>query len=274
MDVLGASSLTRRLCLDRETRAGLYVFKGELLLVLPMLAQTGNPPEVDNLVFLCRENLLLTIHSKSILGPAYVEMIQESDAWLSERSIAGLVSAAMVDLSQEGLRHIAKLKSAVRDLETRMDRAPDTIEVEDIMHLRSELLQHEAVVSDQLPAIESFNATDRPYFKRSDAQDNLNCAMVNLQANDRSLDRLDARIATLRSAFQMHAQDQTNRRLGVLTILSAIFMPITLLAGIWGMNFETMPELSLSFAYPAALTLMVLIGTGMFLYFRRTGWFN
>ena len=38
----------------------------------------------------------------------------------------------------------------------------------------------------------------------------------------------------------MHAQEKTNRRLGMLTILSAIFMPITLLAGIWGMNFEGM----------------------------------
>jgi magnesium transporter len=51
-------------------------------------------------------------------------------------------------------------------------------------------------------------------------------------------------------------------------------MPITLLAGIWGMNFETMPELKFPFAYPVALGLMALIGSGMYLYFRRTGWFD
>jgi Mg2+ and Co2+ transporter CorA len=58
--------------------------------------------------------------------------------------------------------------------------------------------------------------------------------LANLQAADRSLDRLSERISALRAGFQMHAQDKTNRKLGMLTILSAIFMPITLLAGIGG----------------------------------------
>ena len=59
-----------------------------------------------------------------------------------------------------------------------------------------------------------------------------------------------------------------------VTILSAIFMPSTLLAGIWGMNFEWMPELKVPFAYPIALGLMGLIGTGMYLFFRRKGWLD
>ena len=46
-----------------------------------------------------------------------------------------------------------------------------------------------------------------------------------------------------------HREDTLNRRLGLLTILSAIFMPLTLLSGIWGMNFESMPELSMQGAY-------------------------
>ena len=40
------------------------------------------------------------------------------------------------------------------------------------------------------------------------------------------------------------------------------------------MNFETMPELKYAFSYPMALGLMALIGSGMYLYFRRTGWFD
>jgi len=87
-------------------------------------------------------------------------------------------------------------------------------------------------------------------------------------------DWLDRRIGDLRSGFQMNAQDKTNRRLNLLTVLSAIFTPITLLAGIWGMNFETMPELKFPFAYPIAVGLMVLIGAGMYQYFRREGWFD
>jgi len=60
----------------------------------------------------------------------------------------------------------------------------------------------------------------------------------------------------------------------MLTILSAIFMPMTLLAGIWGMNFVGMPELDDRLGYPFALGLIVLVGTAMFLFFRRAGWFD
>jgi len=64
------------------------------------------------------------------------------------------------------------------------------------------------------------------------------------------------------------------RRLGMLTILSAIFMPMTLLAGIWAMNFENMPELTYSFSYPIALGFILLIGVLMYLFFRKGGWFD
>jgi magnesium transporter len=102
----------------------------------------------------------------------------------------------------------------------------------------------------------------------------MNCALANLQAAGGSLRWLDGRIGALRSGFEMHAQDKTNRRLNMLTILSAIFNPATLMAGIWGMNFAVMPELNYSFAYPMALGLMALTGWGMFLFFRRNGWLD
>jgi len=51
-------------------------------------------------------------------------------------------------------------------------------------------------------------------------------------------------------------------------------MPITLLAGIWGMNFDRMPELHLTWSYPVALLTMCAIGSTMYLYFRLKGWFK
>jgi magnesium transporter len=88
------------------------------------------------------------------------------------------------------------------------------------------------------------------------------------------VDWLDQRLGALRSGFQMHAQDKTNNRLNMLTILSTIFMPITMLTGLWGMKFEVMPELKNPYSYPMALALMAMTGVGMYLYFRRTGWFD
>ena len=271
LDTLRVTSLARQLCLEARDRPGFYPLRNELLLVIPVLADAEGPREVDNVTCLCRTNLLLTLHGKSVLNPQRLAALEESDTWLPERSIAGLVAAMMIDRSLECLRHTANLRNLIITLEDRMDRMPETVEAEEILDVRSELETVAAVVSDQLPALQALSVTDKPFFTLKNAQEYMTCALVNLQAADGSQDRLDKRVDTLRAGFQMHAQDKMNRRLNMLTVLSAIFLPVTLLTGIWGMNFETMPELKYTFSYPIALGLMAVIGTSMYLFFRKGG---
>ncbi len=57
-----------------------------------------------------------------------------------------------------------------------------------------------------------------------------------------------------------------------LTIIATIFMPLTLIAGIYGMNFRHIPELELPWGYPAVLLVMVVIAVSMLLTFRKKGW--
>jgi len=142
------------------------------------------------------------------------------------------------------------------------------------LKVRSRVLALGMVATDQLPSLQALCTTDKSFFRREDAHEYLNCALVNLGVASRILERADTSIGDLRSRLDMHAQDKTNRRLGMLTILSAIFMPATLMAGIWGMNFQIMPELGIAYGYPIALGAMVLVGTGMYLFFRRRGWFG
>ncbi len=276
LDRIEIKGLSRRLCLEVWDRPGFYPLKNEIILVIPVLADPDVSHETDYILFLCRENLLLTLHGKPFMNPQRViDDIEDSESWLPERSIAGIVSALMIDQSQDCLlRRSTQLRNAIGAVEERMDREPDAVEAEQILELRSELLMLGALVNDQLPALKALSTTDRPFFKLKDAQEYMNCALANLQAATVSLDWLDQRIGALRSGFEMHAQDQTNRRLNVLTILSAIFNPATLLAGIWGMNFVLMPELQYSYAYPIALSFMILIGVLMFLFFRKGGWFD
>jgi len=66
---------------------------------------------------------------------------------------------------------------------------------------------------------------------------------------------------------------RTNEIMKVLTIMASIFIPLTFLAGLYGMNFEYMPELHLRWAYPTLLGVMAAMGLGMVAYFKRKGWF-
>lgn len=67
---------------------------------------------------------------------------------------------------------------------------------------------------------------------------------------------------------------QTNRLVTFLTIIAAIFTPLTFIAGVYGMNFKNMPELSWNNGYFLALGLMGVIAISMFIWFKVKGWFK
>ncbi len=65
---------------------------------------------------------------------------------------------------------------------------------------------------------------------------------------------------------------RTNEVMKVLTVMASIFIPLTFIAGVYGMNFEHMPELSVPWAYQALLGVMLVLALGMLWFFRRKGW--
>jgi magnesium transporter len=66
--------------------------------------------------------------------------------------------------------------------------------------------------------------------------------------------------------------NRMNKVMKVLTIISTIFIPLTFIVGVYGMNFRYMPELDFPWAYPAAWGLMALIALGMLFFFKRRRW--
>jgi magnesium transporter len=66
--------------------------------------------------------------------------------------------------------------------------------------------------------------------------------------------------------------NRQNEVMKVLTIMASIFIPLTFIAGIYGMNFENMPELRTTWGYPVLLAVMAAVAAGMVVYFRRKRW--
>jgi magnesium transporter len=78
----------------------------------------------------------------------------------------------------------------------------------------------------------------------------------------------------IRDSYLSINSHQTNRVMKVLTVITTIFMPLTFIAGIYGMNFVYMPELTWRYGYYLTLSLMLTIGLGMFYWFKKKGWFD
>ena len=86
------------------------------------------------------------------------------------------------------------------------------------------------------------------------------------------------RAAGLTDLYLSSLSNKLNEVMKVLTIIATIFIPLSFIAGLYGMNFNpnaspfNMPELSWYLGYPFALAVMLLVAAGLLLYFRRKGW--
>ncbi len=102
-----------------------------------------------------------------------------------------------------------------------------------------------------------------PYFR--DVHDHITNVIDSIESNRELLTVLiDIHYSTLSSRM--------NSVMKTLTIYSAVFMPLTFIVGIYGMNFDNMPELRQPNGYFYCLGAMALLATGLLIYFKRRGW--
>lgn len=78
----------------------------------------------------------------------------------------------------------------------------------------------------------------------------------------------------IRDSYISINSHQTNHVMKVLTVITTIFMPLTFIAGLYGMNFDYMPELTWKYGYFATIGLMILVAIGMSVWFKIKGWFK
>lgn len=125
--------------------------------------------------------------------------------------------------------------------------------------MKRSLARTHGAILDMKPVFEG----DRPHWQDLKEQ------VERLQSQADEL--LDAAAALVNLELNLEAQ-RTNDVMRVLTVFSAFLLPLTFIAGVYGMNFERMPELKNPYGYPAALALMALTALIVFLWFRKRGW--
>ncbi|HPR86879.1 MAG TPA: CorA family divalent cation transporter [bacterium] len=96
-----------------------------------------------------------------------------------------------------------------------------------------------------------------------------------IETADRLFFLADQLLENTNTLLNMHislASQRTNEVMRVLTLFSVFFLPLTFIVGIYGMNFDFMPELRHPLGYPIILLVMFLVVIAVFVWFRRKGW--
>lgn len=141
----------------------------------------------------------------------------------------------------------------------------------EIIGLRSEILWLKKILGPQKEVIHTLNKKDlrliddqlQKYF--SDIYENA----VKISETFETYRDL---MGNLREAYQSSIANRANDIMRVFTAITTIFMPLTVITGIYGMNFDNMPELHLHYAYYGVLGVMLTLIVSMLYLFRKKGW--
>ena len=234
------------------------------------------PPEAETptVVFacLCLDRLVVTMHQKRFA--AMHHEILTGKTRLRNATTSDLVCALALVQSQGLRRAVLSLRDRTRQMSSAMDDDPESVPLADILDLKRQLLDLDRITDEQMAVFDLLGVMDKPFLNLVRLAELFHPALGNVQAADRRLERLDRIVADLQRRHEAVQHEKTNKRLGVLTILSAVFMPLTLIAGIYGMNFDVMPELHFRYAYPVALGGMAVVAGALYSYFRSRGWLD
>lgn len=269
---LGFSEESVRACSEMSGRNRVQVSNADVFFELAALA-SSTVVETVALAFLCRPGMCITLHPMPVEGLyETVDQVMRSST-APPGTVSSLVATLLAGLSRREVDAVSELGGRVLEVQARMDRDPDGVEIDEIQRQSSAIRTLEGIGGERVVVFDRLRVLETPSLDLAGVGE-FREALVDAMYLNRAIGRLENHVAELRVRFAANQQDRTNRRLAVLTVLSAVFLPLTLMAGVWGMNFAFMPELGYRYAYPMALGAMVAIAIGLIAYFRSRGWFD
>ena len=188
------------------------------------------------------------------------------------KSKADYLLYALIDSIVDGyfpyLEHASEL---LEETEARILESPDIVSLQELYAKKQELIMVRKNVWPMREIVSYLEHGDTPlvtqatYIYLRDVYDNV------VQIADTTESLRDV-VSGMLEIYLSTSSFKTNEVMKVLTIIATIFLPLTFVAGIYGMNFIHMPELAMKAAYPVVLGVMALIAGGMMLFFKRKKW--
>lgn len=218
-------------------------------------------------IFLGRHYIITVTKQKINELRAVKPILWEQEVSEPDRFLYLLVDLVVDNYFTVGDRIEVKIEKLEEDILMHTKRS----HLNEIIGLRSEILWLKKVLGPQKEVINILNKKDlrliddqlQKYF--SDIYENA----VKISEN---FDTFRELVGNLREAYQAAIANRANEIMRVFTAITTIFIPLTLITGIYGMNFDNMPELHSKYGYFIVLGIMAVLGLGMYFIFRKRDW--
>lgn len=268
----GFHTLSIEDCRNEHQRPKVDEYQGYYFIVLyEAELLSGRHLELRELNIFLGKNYLVTVHSQPIRGLETAERLWRGWTDLAERG-TGLLAYLMIDvIVDDYMSLLDALSDRMDDLEDQIFADFQAEALEEIFRIKKDLLFLRRSVTPLRDVFNTLLRREQQIFSRE--------TLVYFQDVFDHLIRVADTIDTLRDllgatmdAYLSIAGNRMNIIMKRLTSISTILMSVTLIAGIYGMNFDYMPELKWRYGYVGALASMLIIGVSLYVFFRKIKW--
>ncbi len=229
--------------------------------------------ETNELDLFLGKNFLVSVDHCEIMTPVVkVWRKLERDERLQNNGPDFLCHSLLDMLVDEYLPYLDHLEDEIELLEDRILEKPKTEYMSQILDLKHITTSLRRVVS---PQREMMNRLSRDEFAMVDRQSRIYFRdiydhLVRIQEMSENIrDMISSALEVYLNATSM----RLNEVMKALTIVSTIFLPLSFVAGVYGMNFTYMPEIQWIWGYPFVWLIFISIVIGMLVFFKKRGWF-
>ena len=185
---------------------------------------------------------------------------------------ADYLAYAMIDaIVDHYFTILEKLGERIESLEEALVTQPTTGTLKEIHSLKREMIFLRKAVWPLREVISSLTRGESPLIQESTRVYLRDDYDHTIQVID-TIETFRDMVSGMLDIYLSSVSNRLNAVMKVLTIIATVFMPLTFLAGVYGMNFKHMPELEWSWSYPALWLVMIAIGVVMLVYFRKKKW--
>jgi len=236
-------------------------------------SEEKNDFSIDQISMIIMKNIVITFQEMpSDTFNAIRKQISKS-AGIIRKMGTDYLSYAIIDAVVNEYYHaLNHLEEDIGDFEDQATKTNDEAFIEELQYTKKYLFKIRRAISPIKDNIMTITRNDRMFKNEElkpflqDLNELINNALVIVENHHEWLSNImEVNVSFL--SFQL------NKIMKTLTIISTIFIPLTFIVGIYGMNFEYMPELKYRFAYPIVLGIMGLIIIFMLILFKKRRWF-
>ncbi|HET7437275.1 MAG TPA: magnesium/cobalt transporter CorA [Thermoanaerobaculia bacterium] len=216
-------------------------------------------------------NFLVTVHSGKVLAVEDAAARIKNDKRLLERGTDFLLYMIVDQLVDAHFPLLDQIEECVDDLQDRIFANAEDTHLDELLHLKRDV---NVLRRHSLPQRELLNQISRGDAKFIQQQHLIYFRDVydHMFRISETIDVDRDQMNGTMEAYLSVVANRTNEIMKVLTIFSSIMLPLTLIAGIYGMNFPEMPELHSRHGFAFAMILMVVTAAFMLVWFWRRGW--